>query len=550
MIAPLNNRCRIRSLILFAVLLAAAPFAPAAVIRMAEDPAEKRPAIELPEVFQRLPIHTRGVVYVRDYKATPCVETIFAAAGLAQPALLNLKPLLPDEALVALLEVGKGDHVVILAGIKVGDVPAFWKAFPPLAKAAAQPDNPLALPAAEPRGPVAVGAATVGFLAHGQGWIWFSNSEPVAQAAAAGTLAGVTPLPKSTLFQRAIQDCDGAAPLLAWLDVETAVLPLLAQEIRGQFVLPRLFAGLNLEGARCLGLSAKAGRVTGRVVLDNPGCGLPRLLLAHNQPSRLLALVPPDADFVRLPLDTGRDVLQVWRTMMGALDPDMVSEMDAEFAEFQAQNGVDLQKEILDRLVGEAILFSPSLAGGGNDARPPLVVNAEKACLFGLQERKPFEEALTRLFRLWQKPPVREAVGAGSLYAKPPLAFGVTEDGFAIGGEALVRQFLQADPKAFKAPDRPTEDRLRQPCAAFARVDIGRLAAASLRFTQTDAFWLAPLAGSLLSGRLHATLRKEDTHAFGRGDGRFTFDWVSMPQRVPVQGQQPAGGLPPAGEEF
>lgn len=532
MIAPPNNRCRIRTLILFAAVLATAPFASAAVIRrMAEDPAKERPAIELPEVFQRLPIHTRGVVYVRDYKAAPWVETIFAAAGLAQPALLGLKPLLPDEALVALLDVGKGDHVVVLAGIKVGDVPAFWKAFPPLAKAAAQPDNPLALPAAEPRGEVALCVARVGFLAHGQGWIWFSNSEPVAQAAAAGTLAGDTPLPKSALFQRAMQDCDGAAPLLAWLDVETAVLPLLAQKIRNLPML-RSLSGLNLEGTHSLGLSAKGGQVSGRIVLDSPGYGLPRLLLAHNRPSRLLALASPDADFVRLPLDTGRDVLQVWRAMMGALDPDAVSEMDAEFVEFRAQNGVDFQAEVLDRLVDEAIVLTPSLTGGG------------KAVLFGLKEPKPFEEVLRKLFGMWQKPPAREAVGAGALYTKPPLALGIAEDWFAIGNEALVRQLLLADPKAYKAPDRQTGDRLRQPCATFARVDIGRLAAGSLKVTKTDAFWLEPLVRSLLSGRLHAMLQKSG------GDGRFTFDWVSMPRRVPVQGQQPAGGLPPAGEEF
>jgi hypothetical protein len=200
MIVPMN-RHNVRVLMLSAVLLFDAPFASAAMVVGLGDGSSAKPsatAAEPPDVFRRLPIHTRGVAYLRDYKAAPWVETIFAAAGLAQPALLGLKPLLPDEALVALLDVGKGDHVVVLAGIKVGDIAAFWKAFPRVAQAAILHQQ-VALPATEPRGPVAIGAATAGFLAHGQGWIWFSNSEPGAQAAAAGTLAADAPLSASAL---------------------------------------------------------------------------------------------------------------------------------------------------------------------------------------------------------------------------------------------------------------------------------------------------------------------------------------------------------------
>ncbi len=409
--------------------------------------------VEFPRALRQLPSHTRAFVYVRGYKSWPMLRMFGPMVGLTPDVMKELD----DELLIALLEIGKGDNVKFLVGAKTKEMPGSWnrvlKVWP------FQKQLNVTLPE-NTSGPVSNkrGGRTLGFLSHGKHWVWFSNSEAIAQGAASGTLRGNGGIKDAPHFLQRYNQINNQAPLIAWADLETILRTIMSMHIaspRKGFI-NRLMDSLNLEVFTSAAASLDSQGIRAAVGTKNINRGLPAFLFCKPQTLRLAVRLPADGSVIAKSMNSGKDLIRLYKTIVASIDPEILEEYNTEIREFEAVSDVNLET-FLGYFERELILFSTPM----NDS----------ALLTGIKNRKALETSLNLLFERWKKQPEKKTIAKASLYIKGKVGFLLTESFFALGSIPLLEKLADGS-LLEKAAAKPINGELRQPLSFYTSTSI------------------------------------------------------------------------------
>lgn len=443
----------------------------------------------LPGPLEQLPSHTRAFLYVRGYKAWPMLKMFGPLVGLTPEVMKELD----DELLIALLEIGKGDNVTFLLGAKTKEMPGAWnralKAWPFQSQLNVNfPDNA--------SGPVTNkrGARTLGFLSHGRSWVWFSNSEAIAQRAASGTLQGNGGIKDAPGFQERYKLINSEAPFIAWADLETIIRTMISMNVvspKAGFI-NRLIDALNLEAFTGAAASLDSHGLRAVVGTKNMDRGLPAFVFSTPGKLNLAVRLPRDGSLAAKSIHSGNDLIRLYKTIAASIDPEILEEYNTEIREFEAVSDVNLET-FLGYFERELILLSTPVK--------------DSALLAGIKDRKALETSLKLLFERWKKQPEKKTLNKASLYVKGKTGFLLTESLFALGSIPLLEKLADGS-LLEKAAARPINPELRKPLSLFVSTSILKMIEASGK--SPDLSVLLKMFSGILSQNILATAVREE----------------------------------------
>jgi len=418
-------------------------------------------AQQIPGTIRQLPAYTRAFVHIQKLPDTPLVKTGLA---MVHPELPGILDSLQGEMVLALLEFGKGDHVIFLYGARIrGGAEQNWETLRKSLSSLLQGER-ISLPP-QPEGAVVENKRnTVGFLGHSGEWVWFSNSESAVLSAAQGNPESHKGMYSNRLFKQTFAGCGTGSVLTAYIDAETIMPFLLDESIHSmQKWFKRVYTACNLCSVRACTVTAGLSGIQGAMLMKDTRIGLPRLVFGQNTVSDLIKHIPADTGgLLRVSVDSADDILYLYKRIAASVDPDILTETETELTEFRQKHGVDIERDILRSLCGEiGIGITP-----GPDPRHPGIF-----VISGLSQREAFETAVRKLFKLWEVPPRREKHTSGTLYVKGKTALYVGHGFCAAGPVALIRKIVETRPE--NSLNSVNMDFLKQPACTFISFNPG-----------------------------------------------------------------------------
>ena len=432
----------------------------------------------LPPAVKRLPRHTRALAFSR-------------RGLIPQPAAavwqLLLSTLTPEErqaaeriaqdingpVFLAVTETGYHnlDHVVFLFAAALPRVRERWNELrqrwePILKRLELKLPDDIALGQ-----PIQSGRQRVGFFSASEDWVFVSNVEAVAKAAAIGKPGANGGLLANPIIAQLKTKVDPSSDLLLFADLNPlwqliASQPSWAKPAGMVFVLLQSLCLSDVDGLIGCGTPSS---LQFAAATRGQHRGLLRLVCQRPRACPLLARVPNEYQLIaRLAMDSAGDFAVAYREITGRIDPDIASEFDRELVEFARESGVDLQKQVLSSLTGECVLALRLIPAKGPKDKPSM----KPLLLTRVGDRAELQAALEKLIARLDKPAKREARDHGLVYSRdmglPFRAIGFSDEVFVLapsGADAW--QALRSDAEGSAPLGKLRADLMKRPTSAF-----------------------------------------------------------------------------------
>ena len=432
----------------------------------------------LPPAVKRLPRHTRALVFSRRGLIPPPAAAVWqillsTLAPEERQAAERIAQDINGPVFLAVTETGYHnlDHVVFLFAAELPRVRERWRELgqrwePILKRLDLKLLDDIALGQ-----PILSGRQRVGFISASEDWVFVSNVEALAKAAAIGKPCENGGLLANPIIAQLKTKADPSADLVLFADLNPLWQLVASQPswAKPEGIVCLLVQSLCLSELDGFIGCATPSSVQFAAATRGEHRGLLRLVCQRPRACPLLARVPSECQLIaRVAMDSAGDFAVAYREITGRIDSDIASEFDRELVEFARDSGVDLQKQVLSNLADECVLALEFVPAKGPKDRP----SVKPLLLTHVGDREELQAALEKLIARLDKPAKREARERGLVYSRdmglPFRAIGLSDEVFVLAAsEAEAWEALGREAQDSTALGKLGADLMKRPTSAF-----------------------------------------------------------------------------------